>query len=284
MKSHNIKTKKNKEKKNKILSGDETKKTEEEIEKEEEANILNNIKNQKDASDNLKSKLIFVNELKNQMEKLKFHEMDKEANILRNSFEPKYYEYYNLISDIVSSKDSSLFINKLTEEDYKKYNIELNPAEAEKDDSYQPIKNFWYDAIDRSGYFILNDDDKNILPHLINIHSYLTVDKEKGNIYKIIFYFEENEFLDDKEISKVYYYSEKDDEKVIKVEFPKITWKEGKKPKKDSFFDMFDENECKLEESKSEVDYIRNDFFPNILELFMNFQDDSEADDYDPYL
>lgn len=47
---------------------------------------------------------------------------------------------------------------------------------------------------------------------------------------------------------------------------------------------MFDEEECKLEESKSEVEYIRNDFLPNILELYMNFEDDSEADDYDNYV
>ena len=67
------------------------------------------------------------------------------------------------------------------------------------------------------------------------------------------------------------------------MDFPKITWKEGKKISH-SFFDMFDEEECKLEESKSEVEYIRNDFLPNILELYMNFEDDSEADDYDNYV
>ena len=67
------------------------------------------------------------------------------------------------------------------------------------------------------------------------------------------------------------------------MDFPKINWKEGKKIS-NSFFDMFDEEECKLEESKSEVEYIRNDFLPNILELYMNFEDDSEADDYDNYI
>ena len=47
---------------------------------------------------------------------------------------------------------------------------------------------------------------------------------------------------------------------------------------------MFDENDCKLEESQSEVNFIRNDFFPNVLEFFMNFQDDSEGDSYDNYI
>ncbi len=47
---------------------------------------------------------------------------------------------------------------------------------------------------------------------------------------------------------------------------------------------MFDEQECKLEESRSEARFIRNDFFPNILEFFMNFQDDSEGDSFDNYI
>ena len=282
--AHNIKTKKNKPKKDKILSGDKTKKTDEEIEKEEEASILETIKNKKDISDNMKAKLILLNELKNNTDKLKNHDMYKESNILRNSYEPKYYEFYNLISDIISAENSSSFINKLSEDDYKTYNIESNPAVVEKEIQYEPIKNFWIDAIDRSSYFLLNDDDKNILTHLINIHSYLTINTEKGNIFKIIYYFEENEYFTDKEIIKKYYYSEKEEEKLIKVDFPTINWKEGKKPKKGSFFEMFDEKECLLEESDSEVDFIRNNFLPNLLEFYMNFQDDSEADDYDNYI
>ena len=279
--SHNIKTSKNKPKKDKILSGDKTKKTEEELEKEEEAEILKAIKNKADVSENIKSKLLLLNELKNEMEN---HNMNKETNILRNSYEPKYYEFYNLISDIVSAKDSSLFQDKLSEEDYKTYSIETNAATVESEQKYEPITNFWMDSIDRSSYFLLNDDDKKILPHLNNVHSYLTIDKEKGNTFKIIFYFDENEFFEEKEISKIYYYNEKDDTKLVKVDFPKITWKEGKIPKEGSFFEMFDESKCLLEESQSEVEFIRDNFFPNLLEFFMNFQDDSEGDDYDNYI
>lgn len=282
--SHNIKTSKNKPKKDKILSGDKNKKTDEEIQKEEEANILEQIKNKKDISDNMRAKLILLNELKNKTENLKNKDMNKESNILRNTYEPKYYEFYNLISDIVSAKNSSLFINKISEEDYKTYNIEQNPAVIESEVVYEPIQDFWMNVIDRSNFFLMNDDDKKILPHLINIHSFLIIDKEKGNIFKIILYFEENEFFTEKEISKVYYYDEKEEGNIIKVDFPKISWKEGKKPKKGSFFEMFDEKECTLEESQTEVEFIRNSFFPNILEFFMNFEDDSEADDYDNYI
>ena len=232
----------------------------------------------------MKSKLIFLNELKNNTDKLKNHNMDKESNILRNSYDVKYYEFYNLISDIVSAKNSSLFRNKLSQEDFNKYNIQANPANTEEEEIYEPIKDFWLNAIERSCFFLMNDDDKNILPHLVNIHSFLTLNNDKGNIFKITYYFEENEFLTNTEISKVYYYSEKNEENITKVDFPIINWKEGKKPKKDSFFDMFDEKECKLEESQSEVDFIRNDFLPNILEFYMNFQDDSEADDFDNYI
>ena len=280
--SHNIKTTKNTKKKDKILSGDGKEKTEEEILKEEENNILNKIKHS-NFSENLKTKLIYINLIKNDIEKIKNKDFHKESNLLKDIYEPKYYEIYNLITDIVSAKDSSLFINKLTEEDYKTYNIQLSPEINEENIQYEPIENFWLNTIDNSCYFKVSDEDKNILKKMTNVHSYLTINNETGNIYKIIFYFDENDYFTDKEITKIYFYSKNEDEKVEKVEFPKINWKEGKKPK-DSFFDMFDEQECKLEESRSEARFIRNDFFPNILEFFMNFQDDSEGDSFDNYI
>ena len=280
--SHNIKTTKNTKKKDKILSSNGKEKTEEEILKEEENNILNKINNGL-FSENIKSKLIYINLLKNEIEKLKSNDFHKGSNLLKDIYEPKYFEIYNLISDIVSAKDSSLFLNKLTEEDYKTYNIIINPEINEETLEYQPIENFWLNAIENTCYFKVSEEDKNILKKLVKIHSNLTINNETGDIYKIIFYFDENDYFTDKEIIKTYFYNKNGDEKVEKVEFPKIEWKEGKKPK-DSFFDMFDEQECKLEESRSEVNFIRNDFFPNILEFFMNFQDDSEGDSYDNYI
>ena len=280
--SHNIKTTKNTKKKDKILSGDGKEKTEEEILKEEENNILNKIKHS-NYSENLKSKLIYINLIKNDIEKIKNNDFHKESNLLKDIYEPKYYEIYNLISDIVSSKDSSLFINKLTEEDYKTYDIQLSPDINEESIQYEPIENFWLNTIENTCYFKVSDEDKNILKKMTNVHSYLTINNETGDIYKVIFYFDENDYFTDKEIVKIYFYSKNADEKVEKVEFPKINWKEGKKPK-DSFFDMSDEQECKLEESRSEARFIRNDFFPNILEFFMNFQDDSEGDSFDNYI
>ena len=280
--SHNIKTTKNTKKKDKILSSNGKEKTEEEILKEEENNILNKINNGL-FSENTKTKLIYINFLKNEIEKLKSNDFHKESNLLKDIYEPKYFEIYNLISDIVSAKDSSLFLNKLTEEDYKTYNIIINPEINEETLEYQPIENFWLNVIENTCYFKVSEEDKNILKKLVKIHSNLTINNETGDIYKIILYFDENDYFTDKEIIKTYFYNKNGDEKVDKVEFPKIEWKEGKKTK-DSFFDMFDEQECKLEESRSEVNFIRNDFFPNILEFFMNFQDDSEGDSYDNYI
>ena len=280
--SHNIKTTKNTKKNDKILSSNGKEKTEEEILKEEENNILNKINNGL-FSENTKTKLIYINFLKNEIEKLKSNDFHKESNLLKDIYEPKYFEIYNLISDIVSAKDSSLFLNKLTEEDYKTYNIIINPEINEETLEYQPIENFWLNVIENTCYFKVSEEDKNILKKLVKIHSNLTINNETGDIYKIIFYFDENDYFTDKEIIKTYFYNKNGDEKVEKVEFPKIEWKEGKKTK-DSFFDMFDEQECKLEESRSEVNFIRNDFFPNILEFFMNFQDDSEGDSYDNYI
>ena len=280
--SHNIKTSKNTKKKDKILSSKGKEKTEEEILKEEEHNILNTIKNS-NYSDNIKSKLICINSIKNEFEKIKNNDFHKESNVLKDIFEPKYFEMYNLISDIVSAKNSSLFINKLTEEDYKTYNIQITPDLNEDNTEYEPIENFWLNTIENTCYFKVSEEDKNILKKLIKIHSNLIINNEIGNMYKIIFYFDENEYFEDKEIIKIYFYSKNVDEKIEKVEFPKINWKEGKKPQ-NSFFDMFDETECKLEESRSEANFIRNDFSPNILEFFMNFQDDSEGDSYDNYI
>ena len=280
--SHNIKTTKNVKKKDKILSGDGKEKTEEEILEQEEKNILNKINNGL-FSENLKSKLIYINLLKNDIEKMKNNDFHKESNLLKDIYEPKYYEMYNIISDIVCAKDSSLFRNKLTEEDYQKYNISINPEVNEEILEYEPIENFWLNAIENTCYFKVSEEDKKILKYLIKIHSNLIINNEMGDTYKVIFYFDENEYFTDKEIIKIYYYNKNGNEKIEKVEFPKINWNEGKKPK-DSFFDMFDEQECKLEESRSEANFIRNDFFPNILEFFMNFQDDSEGDSYDNYI
>ena len=280
--SHNIKTTKNVKKKDKILSGDGKEKTEEEILEQEEKNILSKINNGL-FSENLKSKLIYINLLKNDIEKMKNNDFHKESNLLKDIYEPKYYEMYNIISDIVCAKDSSLFRNKLTEEDYQKYNISINPEVNEETLEYEPIENFWLNAIENTCYFKVSEEDKKILKYLIKIHSNLIINNEMGDTYKVIFYFDENEYFTDKEIIKIYYYNKNGNEKIEKVEFPKINWNEGKKPK-DSFFDMFDEQECKLEESRSEAIFIRNDFFPNILEFFMNFQDDSEGDSYDNYI
>ena len=280
--SHNIKTTKNVKKKDKILSGDGKEKTEEEILEQEEKNILSKINNGL-FSENLKSKLIYFNLLKNDIEKMKNNDFHKESNLLKDIYEPKYYEMYNIISDIVCAKDSSLFRNKLTEEDYQKYNISTNPEVNEETLEYEPIENFWLNAIENTCYFKVSEEDKKILKYLIKIHSNLIINNEMGDTYKVIFYFDENEYFTDKEIIKIYYYNKNGNEKIEKVEFPKINWNEGKKPK-DSFFDMFDEQECKLEESRSEANFIRNDFFPNILEFFMNFQDDSEGDSYDNYI
>ena len=280
--SHNIKTTKNVKKKDKILSGDGKEKTEEEILEQEEKNILSKINNGL-FSENLKSKLIYINLLKNDIEKMKNNDFHKESNLLKDIYEPKYYEMYNIISDIVCAKDSSLFRNKLTEEDYQKYNISTNPEVNEETLEYEPIENFWLNAIENTCYFKVSEEDKKILKFLIKIHSNLIINNEMGDTYKVIFYFDENEYFTDKEIIKIYYYNKNGNEKIEKVEFPKINWNEGKKPK-DSFFDMFDEQECKLEESRSEANFIRNDFFPNILEFFMNFQDDSEGDSYDNYI
>lgn len=313
MEKKSKKEKKSKTKTEKILVDKKEEKTEEELQKEEEQRTINEIGSLKNASDSMKAKLITLNLFKTEIEKLKHIKLNSESNDLQDKYEPKYYEYYNLISDVISATSSEKFINKITDEDYIKYDIKKEEdSSKELEIKYDPIKNFWAETFENSEYFILKGKDKEILQYLSGIHSYLTkidniITKQNDNnlsnnndnvnittnnngdysfIYEIIFYFEENEYFNNRQINKVYYYNKKNTQKLEKVDFPIINWKQGHEPNnsEDSFFDMFIENKCKKEESESEAEYIRNNFFPNLLEFYMNFKDDSEADDYDNYI
>ena len=128
---------------------------------------------------------------------------------------------------------------------------------------------------------------------------------EEGK-FKISFYFNDNHFFSNNSLSKIYYIDEEKNGKVYKTEYDKIDWKDEnlnptkkkklvkiKKGKKimtkekvteiDSFFEIFLQEKSNLEDDEGEFYFFKDEFFPNLLEYYMNFQDDSERSSYDNY-
>ena len=126
---------KNTKKKDKILSGDGKEKTEEEILKEEETNILNEIKHC-NVSDNMKAKLISINTIKNELEKIKnVEEKDKNKSLIDGSqSEGTKDEETNKIE--VESEDKLQQLDEL-----KKYFEQLLPKEVKETSEQQEKQN-----------------------------------------------------------------------------------------------------------------------------------------------
>ena len=279
-----------------ILSGDMTKKTDAELDEiEDKKNVekINKIK-----SNSLKVKLLSLNLYRNQIIKLKNTDLSKESYPLKQIYDKKYFDIYTKISDIVSTNDISLYENLLTEEDYKEYEIN-----KEENTEIKPIQNFWLNALENSKFFQINDKDKEVLEFLKSIK----MEKiEEGKI-KLIFEFFDNDFFNNKTISKIYNFDYENDGKVFKTEYDTINWKNDnvnpslkkkiikvKKGKKvitkekltdvESFFDIFNKSKSDLENDDGEMGFFKEEFFPNLLEYFMNFEDDSERSGYDNYI
>ena len=290
------KEKKNSKKKDDILSGDMTKKTDaelDEIEDKKNYEKINKIK-----SNSLKVKLLIVNIYRNQILKLKHTDLSKESYPLKQTYDKKYFDIYTKISDIVSTNDITLFENLLSEEDYKEYEIN-----KEENTEIKPIQNFWLNALENSKFFKINENDKEVLEFLKSIK----MEKIEEGKLKLIFEFFDNNFLNNKTISKIYNFDYENDGKVFKTDYDIINWKSDnvnpslkkkiikvKKGKKvstkekltdvESFFDIFNESKSDLEYDDGEMAFFKEEFFPNLLEYFMNFEDDSERSSYDNYI
>ncbi len=250
-----------------ILSGDMTKKTDAELDEiEDKKNVekINKIK-----SNSLKVKLLSLNLYRNQIIKLKNTDLSKESYPLKQIYDKKYFDIYTKISDIVSTNDISLYENLLTEEDYKEYEIN-----KEENTEIKLIQNFWLNALENSKFFKINDKDKEVLEFLKSIK----MEKiEEGKI-KLIFEFFDNDFFNNKTISKIYNFDYENDGKVFKTEYDTINWKNDnvnpslkkkiikvKKGKKvitkekltdvESFFDIFNKSKSDLENDDGEMGF-----------------------------
>ena len=297
----NIKTKQNNKKiKDDILSGSKIKKTDEEIEQIENEKIFNNIKNFSKSSTSLKLKLLSLLNYHSIISKTLNITIPKEYLNFLTKNEQKKFEIYSKINEIISlsndnnsnNDNKNLLENYLEESDYEKYNIS-----KETDNEIKPIYDFWKFAIKNSNFFEMNEKDEEIFNYIKTIEGKI---ENESKIFKLIINFQENnQFCENNSITKTYYYDDKLNN-IIKVDYEEIKWKSDdlnptlkkkkfKNKKGDikikyvdnpSFFDIFDMKKSNLETDEGECEFLKESFFPNLLEYYMNFHDDSEASDY----
>ena len=238
--------------------------------------IMNDdIKNKinKISSSSLKAKLIELNSITNILLYDKEDKFHNEYKQIRGNYEINSFNVYNKISDIIQGKLDPDKI--LTEEDYNKYSINKDSEKSEINLNYKEIKDFWLTALKNCDYFNINKNEEKILHFLKDIK--IELHENKIDL-TLIYFFEQNEFFKNNIIKKHYFYNSSN-EKLEKSEFDEIIWnqnyqninsKEGRKENKKSFFDMFNKNETTKELDENEANFLKNDFFPGVLEYYLN--------------
>ena len=166
-----------------------------------------------------------------------------------------------------------------------------------KDEKISPIKNFWKISLINCQFFKINKMDGEILNFLKDI---VIIPFEYPN-FKIEFHFKKNDYLKQNILTKEYFYTNAKKEKLLDSRGTDIEWGEDNmnptlkvlkkvlkdiklhKKKKiekikeeiiytnvDSFFKIFDIDKSTLEKDFIESNFFINDFFPNILEYYLN--------------
>ena len=224
-------------------------------------------------SSSLKAKLIELNSITNILLYDKEDKFHNEYKQIRGNYEINSFNIYNKISDIIQGKLDPDKI--LTEEDYNKYNINKDSEKSEINLNYKEIKDFWLTALKNCDYFNINKNEEKILHFLKDIK--IELHENKIDL-TLIYFFEQNEFFKNNIIKKQYFYNSSN-EKLEKSEYDEIIWnqnyqninsKEGRKENKKSFFDMFNKNETTKELDENEANFLKNDFFPGVLEYYLN--------------
>ena len=224
-------------------------------------------------SSSLKAKLIELNSITNILLYDKEDKFHNEYKQIRGNYEINSFNIYNKISDIIQGKLDPDKI--LTEEDYNKYSINKDSEKSEINLNYKEIKDFWLTALKNCDYFNINKNEEKILHFLKDIK--IELHENKIDL-TLIYFFEQNEYFKNNIIKKHYFYNSSN-EKLEKSEFDEIIWnqnyqninsKEGRKENKKSFFDMFNKNETTKELDENEANFLKNDFFPGVLEYYLN--------------
>ena len=224
-------------------------------------------------SSSLKAKLIELNSITNILLYDKEDKFHNEYKQIRGNCENNSFNIYNKISDIIQGKLDPDKI--LTEEDYNKYSINKDSEKSEINLNYKEIKDFWLTALKNCDYFNINKNEEKILHFLKDIK--IELHENKIDL-TLIYFFEQNEYFKNNIIKKQYFYNSSN-EKLEKSEYDEIIWnqnyqninsKEGRKENKKSFFDMFNKNETTKELDENEANFLKNDFFPGVLEYYLN--------------
>lgn len=222
----------------------------------------------------LQTKLLNLNEINDILLYDKEDKFHADYKKIRGNYEKNSFKIYNEISDIIKGKINP----EISEEDYKKYGIK---KDNEKNEilNYKSVDDFWLKAIKNSDYFDLSETEEKILSYLkdvqINLHENL-VD------LTIKYIFEKNPYFSNEILTKKYLY-DMANEKLEKSEFDEINWqkkdKDNKDRKKKKFFDMFDKEKISNELDENEANFLKNDFFPGLLEYYLDFVSNSDKSD-----
>ena len=210
----------------------------------------------------------------------------------------KDFETYNIQTENDNKNKSNN--NVVTVENNNQNNTNSKVDNKKKLNKIPPIKNFWKLSLINCQFFKINKIDGQILNFLRDI---IIIPLEFPN-FKLEFHFKQNEYLKQNILTKEYFYTNTKKEKLYKSRGCDIEWgednmnptlKELKKVVKDikaqkkktktkvekikeetiyvnndSFFKIFDIDKCTIEKDFVEANFFITDFFPNILEYYLN--------------
>ena len=251
------------------------------LEEPDDQDLIDEIK--KVENQNLKIKLLSLNELNTNLIDTKQKNYRPEYLILRNKYELKYFEIYQKIIDIVVGNKPLGELMTISKEELDKYNIN------EENEEEKPIEKFFTRAIRNTKFFKCNKKDGIILEYLKNIK---LIPLENKVDFRVEYYFNKNPYLENELLTKTYYFNLKN-ERLIKSNCCEIKWvdkdsdptkkikikkRAGKKTQTsfqetESFFNMFYADKTNLLKDDTEARFLKEDFLPNLLEYYLNFPD-----------
>ena len=203
---------------------------------------------------------------------------------------------YNIKVDNPNKEKSNKNLISVEDNKTNKAN-KTNLNNTQKEGKISPIKNFWKLSLINCQFFKINKMDGEILNFLKDI---IIIPFEYPN-FRIEFHFKKNDYLKQNILTKEYFYTNSKKEKLLDSRGTDIEWGEDNmnptlkslkkivkdikvhKKKKiekireediyvntDSFFKIFDIDKSTIEKDFIESSFFINDFFPNILEYYLN--------------
>jgi nucleosome assembly protein 1-like 1 len=116
--------------------------------------------------------------------------------------------------DVIAKIVKGVNMPTLSDEEKKKYNIKEEAANG------KAIPDYWANVLDNSQFFPINERDKEILKHLVDIR---VIEHEDKVSFTIEFEFTANEYFTNNILSKTFQYEVKDQE-LHKIDSPGVNW------------------------------------------------------------